>query len=56
MDSIIISLEIGLLALIVIIGLAMFTKKLDSIHRDVRRCIELGFCKILLWRLSTQNI
>ncbi len=34
---------IGLIAILVIIGLAMFTKELDSLHKDVRRTIELGF-------------
>ncbi len=43
MADIVLITGIGLIAILVIIGLSMFTKKLDSIHKDVRRTIELGF-------------
>ncbi len=43
MTDYILSLEIGLLALIVIGGLALLGKQIERLHKDVRRCIELGF-------------
>jgi len=43
MNDIILIISIGIIAILVLKGFEILYKEVKATHRDVRRCIELGF-------------